>query len=348
MSEVLTTEDLTKYPFLKESQEFIKENTGNLKNYLKSENGKKSVLLAEKRLSDAIILNEDFYHLDLPCEKNAIKVYLGGYALSRIIASCMGERSFIDRIAKYESNLAANYFVEEEENKRKFLGKKVNLNLESLKIPVTQYIEMVAYLHENRWRLVNRDINAGLVSINKIESEELFREKVRFIIRDSLPLKVPEDICAHFYESIKKLKKNYQDKILEDFGEIEESSFPPCIQDLISAVTTGKNLTHPARFAMTTFLLAIGMSTTQVVEIFTRAPDFDLSKTQYQVEHISGRSGTGTEYNAPSCAFLETNGLCIKRDTICIDMKHPLNYYRKKKFKGVKKEGKKEPTSPSD
>ena len=83
------------------------------------------------------------------------------------------------------------------------------------------------------------------------------------------------------------------------------------------------------------------MGPAQIIELYCRAPDFDLSKTQYQVEHISGRSGT--EYTAPSCAAMRTFGLCIKSDGICARINHPLNYYRLKK-----KKEKKDPTSPSD
>jgi DNA primase large subunit len=55
----------------------------------------------------------------------------------------------------------------------------------------------------------------------------------------------------------------------------------------------------------------------------------------YQVEHITGRGGSGTEYTAPACAAMKTTGLCIRPDTICEKVNHPLSYYKLKK----KKEG---------
>ncbi|MDD3071462.1 MAG: DNA primase regulatory subunit PriL, partial [Methanoculleus horonobensis] len=58
-------------------------------------------------------------------------------------------------------------------------------------------------------------------------------------------------------------------------------------------------------------------------------PDFDPDMTMYQVEHISGRSGT--EYTPPSCATMRTFGICANRDRDCDRVNHPLSYYRLKK-----------------
>jgi DNA primase large subunit len=73
------------------------------------------------------------------------------------------------------------------------------------------------------------------------------------------------------------------------------------------------------------------MNTNQIAELYARSPDFDPQKTMYQVEHITGRQGTSTEYNCPACAGMETNSLCINQDKICAFVNHPLTYYKKKK-----------------
>jgi DNA primase large subunit len=51
----------------------------------------------------------------------------------------------------------------------------------------------------------------------------------------------------------------------------------------------------------------------------------------YQVEHITGRGGSGTEYTTPACAAMRTTGLCVHRDSLCEKVNHPLNYYKTKK-----------------
>jgi DNA primase large subunit len=124
--------------------------------------------------------------------------------------------------------------------------------------------------------------------------------------------------------------------MLQQFGAIDESAFPPCIQALVLALTAGTNLTHAGRFTLTTFIHSVGMNVTEIAQMYARSPDFDPEKTMYQVEHITGRGGSGTEYTAPACAAMKTTGLCVNRDKICEYVNHPLNYYRQKKKYSLK------------
>ena len=140
---------------------------------------------------------------------------------------------------------------------------------------------------------------------------------------------MPAEVCALLSPAIERLTAVHQQQMLRNLGPIDESRYPPCMAALIMALAGGANLTHMGRFALTAFLHTIGLSITQIVEVYQRSPDFDIEKTLYQVEHISGRSGT--EYTPPSCATMETNGLCVRRDALCERIGGPLGYYRKKK-----------------
>ena len=73
------------------------------------------------------------------------------------------------------------------------------------------------------------------------------------------------------------------------------------------------------------------MDTTTIAQLYARSPDFDIEKTMYQVEHITGRGGTGTDYTTPSCAAMLTTGLCVKKAPLCEKVSHPLSYYKVKK-----------------
>jgi DNA primase large subunit len=87
------------------------------------------------------------------------------------------------------------------------------------------------------------------------------------------------------------------------------------------------NLSHTMRFAMTSFLLNIGMTTEKVTEIFRASPDFKEQATSYQISHINGASGT--TYTCPACATMATNGNCQGK-ILCKKIEHPLVYYRRK------------------
>jgi DNA primase large subunit len=85
------------------------------------------------------------------------------------------------------------------------------------------------------------------------------------------------------------------------------------------------------RFTVTAFLHNIGMENTRIVEMYGHVPDFDLSKTMYQVDHISGQGGSGTEYTSPLCSTMKTHSLCAHPDSLCSKITHPLSYYKQKK-----------------
>lgn len=82
------------------------------------------------------------------------------------------------------------------------------------------------------------------------------------------------------------------------------------------------------RFALTSFLINIGMDVEKIVKLFVSISDFDEELTRYQVEHIAGLRGGRTKYTPPTCSTLRTHGLCIEPDNLCRRVKHPLHYYR--------------------
>jgi len=246
--------------------------------------------------------------------------------------------SFQKQAEEGEKGWNENTLLDEDGYSRisKYLASEFGIDITDDQMPLPDYVEIVSPLHDPRFKLVNRNVHHGFVEIKKEERYELLRERIRVILRRDLPYKVPKSLCDMVTPVTEPIKKTYQEQMLQQFGTIEESAFPPCMQALVQALTTGTNLTHAGRFALTTFLHTIGMDVPAIAQLYARSPDFDAEKTMYQVEHITGRGGSGTEYTAPACAAMKTTGLCIRPDTICEKVNHPLSYYKLKK----KKEGK--------
>jgi DNA primase large subunit len=84
------------------------------------------------------------------------------------------------------------------------------------------------------------------------------------------------------------------------------------------------------RFALTSFLVNIGMPVDQMVSFYTDVTDFDESMTRYQIEHIAGLKGNRKKYTPPTCNTLRTHRVCRNADRICERINHPLSYYRRK------------------
>ncbi|NYT08152.1 MAG: DNA primase regulatory subunit PriL [Methanomicrobiales archaeon] len=337
MRVALELKDFAKYPFLKESQQFMGRNADSIEEFLSSNSGKIALRHAMDRIRAALRPSgQRDREEDLPSDGLGVKISVSGYVLARIIVSCAGDRSLVERLARYEAQRAFRFLIDEEEEKRLFVAGSIGMNGAGSDLPVIQYVEIVAGLHEERWRLVNRDVESGQVRITPAEMNELLREQVRVILLRQLPLRVPETVCSLLQPQTEEIRGIFQQTMLEQFGAVEEDAFPPCMQALIAALTGGTNIPHAGRFALTAFLHNIGMAPADIIALFCRAPDFDLGKTQYQVEHISGRGGT--EYTAPSCAAMRTYGICVHSDRLCEKINHPLNYYRIRKKKGKKPE----------
>jgi DNA primase large subunit len=327
MGIVLDRKELIKYPFLKESQELARRHVESLEEFLTSSPGAVALERAKDRVIAALTFKKEFGDENTQTLKPELEI--ASYALARMVVSCINDRSLIDRLARYEAERASFFLAGDDPEIRRFVASRLQIDPDAVTMPVTGYVELVPHLRDKRWRLVNRNVQRGGVALEPGEIDELIRERIRAILVDQLPLRIPPGICERLLPVTKEVSALRQQQVLEQFGEIREDAFPPCISALIQAITAGTNLTHMGRFAITSFLHTIGMNVAQIADVFARAPDFDPDMTMYQVEHISGRGGT--EYTPPSCATMRTFGLCANRDKDCDRVSHPLSYYRLRK-----------------
>jgi DNA primase large subunit len=349
MGFVPSVKELSHFPFLRSSQELIASRFSSLEKLVANPKFDELAGHAADRIQAAVSGRKeqgtDLPFLVITPPEDEIAVY----ALARVLVSCIGDRQLIDRLTRYEAERAYAFLVREEEWNRNYepvegdfsrlciaVADEIGLRVSNNRIPVLDYIEIIAQLHNDTFKLVNRKVEHGSVAIRQEERYELIRERIRVIMRRDLPHKVPDSVCRRMLPATERIKKVYQERLMEQFGAVEESAFPPCMQALVSALTGGANLTHAGRFALTSFIHTIGMHLAAIAEMYARSPDYDPEKTMYQVEHITGRGGTGTEYTAPACAAMRTTGLCVNMDEICEKVNHPLSYYRFRKKAGMK------------
>ncbi|MDD1676345.1 MAG: DNA primase large subunit PriL [Methanomicrobiales archaeon] len=345
----LDLRDLAQFPFLKESQDFIGNLTGTLDEFISGAEGGAALSRAVERVKAALPRREgDAIPAPptFPVDAAKIRTEIASYALARVLVSCAQDRFLIDRLSRYEASRALAFLQAREDGEgrgerekrqrlRAYVGHSLDFDPDGREVAVIEYVELACLLRDQKWRLVNRSIIRGRVQIDPGEGDALLRERIRVVLVRSLPLPVPKQVCTALSREVEGISVAYQEAMLQEFGAVEEVAFPPCIQALMGAITKGTNLPHTARFAMTAFFHTIGMSVTGIVELYCRAPDFDVTKTMYQVEHITGRGGT--EYTPPSCATMRTYGLCSGRDALCEKVSHPLSYYRMRKKSAEKK-----------
>lgn len=328
---------LALYPFINEASDYASELNFSIDRLISSRAFDAVRQRGVGRIDEALeegIVKPQFSKSDK--NKIIIENELLSYPFARILVSCINDNFLIRRYALAEAVACYNLLKKESNNFFHSISSDFNINIEFqdnvFKIHFTDYIKHANSMKAIEWKLVNRELQKGYVNLSKEEFARLLQEAIKNRIEESLPLKISTDICKNcqiyiipIMEKLKQMKESYGN---ENLGEVQTDLFPPCIIHAISNVKAGINLAHSMRFALTSFLLNVGMSTDDIISIFNISPDFDSEKTRYQAEHISGSSGT--KYKPPSCATMLTYGNCYNPDKLCGKIRHPLTYYKRK------------------
>ncbi|MBI2078758.1 MAG: DNA primase large subunit PriL [Euryarchaeota archaeon] len=188
------------------------------------------------------------------------------------------------------------------------------------------------------WKLVNQRLSAGFVSLDRARVVRLTEQALKDRLEDEVAeLERPgREVAKAFPKELPELTTilaAHRARFAQDTsGEVRIEAFPPCMKAIWGGIQAHVNIPHMGRFAIVTFLHKLGMDSEAVLKFFSQVPDFDVNKSRYQIEHITGKIGGGTEYSTPGCSTMQTYGICPleQRDEVCFSITHPLNYYRKR------------------
>jgi DNA primase large subunit len=329
--------DLAKYPFLKETTDYVRKLDFKIED-LTSPEFVKVLERAEERVEEAILdtlvsrqlRNEDVEILSFPVA---------------IMLTVATKNTFIQkRYALAEAKQTFEDLKTEPKEKLQTLTRNFNWKLEPIQNPMppyeftihfTDYLRNTTHLREGKWKLVNRALDQGKVYLTRNETARLLSEEVRRHIEKRQDAKDMPKLPTEILTIAEKVKKLSIEKIGENEMEgfpkvVVQTAFPPCINALYQAFSSGRHLSHIGRFALTSFLINVGMPTEAVIDLFKSISDFNERMTRYQVEHIAGDKGSRTRYTPPSCDTLKTHGVCTSPDDLCRRIRHPLSYYRNK------------------
>ena len=330
-----TKNDMAKYPFLKGNSDYVKRLNLKIED-LVSPALTAALARAEERVEEAIL----YAILERKTRNEEIEIL--SFPAAIMLAIATGNSFIQKRYALAEAK--RTYEDLKDESVERLVGVARDLGWKSMtnclaksywefSLDFIDYLRNAAHLHDKKWKLVNRTMNHGKVFLSKNETARLLSEEVRGNIEkrfnlDDLPV-FPKKIIE-IAERIRKLsaEKIGKSEIEEMPQAMVESAFPPCISALYLAFSSGRHISHIGRFALTSFLVNIGMPAEKVIELFKNISDFNERMTRYQVEHIAGETGSRTRYIPPKCDTLKTHGVCINSDELCTRVRHPLGYYR--------------------
>lgn len=333
----METLHLAKYPFLRDASEHVKDRGVTLEDLLGHEAFRQARARGKARVVDA--LDDGVVHFRPMGSEEEILEEILSYPMARMYVSCVSDRFLTKRYALAEGVAMYERLEKEEldvvEDVAFQLGVALNTDKEALRMHFTDYLKFTSRMRSKEWKLVNTEVKEGFVALSQVRLARVLQQALQDRIEAELPLPVNDQIAQVLGGDLKELKERTAVKRdqfkAEDFGKVSVENFPPCMKHLIGMAQAGENMPHSGRFSLTAFLHHVGLSPDDILALFAVSPDFDQSKTKYQVDHITGET-SGTEYTPPECATMKSYGICFEADDLCKHpqayVKHPLTYYR--------------------
>jgi DNA primase large subunit len=242
----------------------------------------------------------------------ALVLYVGDDWLRRRWS--LAEASRIERLLHGESDEVLMHVVND-------LGLKTWRTGEEIWVMhFTLYLHLTKRLAtEPRWKLVNRMLDKGLVSLTRPEVVRLVREWVYENISQTKPTPVnwsPEEA--------KIIRETLQRRAAKTVAPAPSKEWAPCMVALRNRVA---DASHFGLFALAAYMANKGYEVNEIVDVLRVRSDFDERIARYQVEHIAGQRGSRVKYRPPSCQSMKTHGLCIEDGKQCPNnIKNPTQY----------------------
>jgi DNA primase large subunit len=354
---------LSRYPFLKGAREWVRTQELTITDMLSPDN-EAIQRNALERVEDAIEGREIRVEVK---DRTHEEIELLSYPVSRFIVAAVGDTNLIKWFSHHEGERARTFMEKEETSSIASIGEELGLpaleNLPGEVVPsgartrikkgvrpagsavdgerrsywvrFTGYLPPKANISGPEWDLIHQRMKGGYVELNRHSYIRLLQELVKGRVEEGLDQKVGLPRNQSLVDMIKGLKTKVESRRKRysptELGRITVTRLPPCIRQILGMSQAGENLPHHARFALVTFLNAIGMSPEEIFKVFTTAPDFKADIVRYQVEHITG-SSSATSYYVPNCDTMKTGGICFNPDSLCEKewLTNPMKYYRVK------------------
>lgn len=325
-----------RYPFLRLSAKYAEENSADVESLINSSSyesaRKRGVERVLSSISEYLVSDVSLLH-----EYDRLMEVLS-YPYARMIVSCINDRFLTKRYALAEASRMNELLSNDHGSEMAVseeLGVVSTVDAEGMiSMHFSDYLRFSHVLKAVEWKLVNTDLKGGFVRLGSDKFNRLLQNALQERIESELPLKVPEAFRKAIQRDVDHVNVILFEKKRElspTGGEaMNQECLPPCMRSILASAQNGVNLPHSARFALVSYLNALGLGYDQIIGLFAQSPDFDESKSGYQIKHITGEERGGEGYTPPECSTMKTNGICFDPDYICEWVNHPLSYYRKK------------------
>ncbi len=360
----LGQDEIAKYPFLADAGQYLKDQGFSLEQFGSDPDFKQLIEKAYERIRVAV--DGKIYKSDLDgdhvSKEAALPREVFSFLLAVVLLKLSSTHTLIKRFAMQESrraeklledtlkisnNPSGSVLLTDEQKSQRDVAAQIIKEISNVEISkpeekeeenytsgqdewlvtVSDYLKRSIQFHEREWKLVNRKVENGKVYLSSHQTIRLIRKELgKYIDLKISKAKTPE-MTPGFEDSVNKLISLAKKFVT---FTVDTGEYPPCIKHASEVLEKGENLPHSGRFMLATFLLSKGQTVQQIAPLFKNAPDYNEQVTLYQLNHLAGSSGSGTQYSCPSCDKLKTQDLCFATSE-CDNIINPLQFGRKKK-----------------
>ena len=328
--------ELAKYPFLQEASAYIQESKFDFAEFDRPEMIhiiNRAVEKLENELKGKIYSNLDEYEIE-------IMTFLVSLLLIKSIGlEEVSKKCSLFEAMRVERFLSTDLSIERSSQKKKLLVQKIfqdlfdiNIDVDSTssicKLSVADYLLRASKMYEQEWKLINRSVKDGYVYLDTDEAVRLIRNELSNLIYTRIKNMKVYEVPIIIKSKADELRKKYSGRYVYR-NQFKILEYPPCIKHAMEIINKGENLPHSARFMLATYMLAIGKTEEEVIEIFKNSPDYNEKITRYQVEHLAGKKGSHIKYSVPSCDRLRSEDLCFAVKE-CENLINPIQFGRRK------------------
>jgi len=332
----LGSSELAKYPFLQEASAYIQESKFDFAEFDRPEMIhiiNRAVEKLENELKGKIYSNLDEYEIE-------IMTFLVSLLLIKSIGlEEVSKKCSLFEAMRVERFLSTDLSIERSSQKKKLLVQKIfqdlfdiNIDVDSTtsicKLSVPDYLLRASKMYEQEWKLINRSVKDGYVYLDTDEAVRLIRNELSNLIYTRVKNMKVYEVPILIKSKADELRKKYSGRYVYR-NQFKILEYPPCIKHAMEIINKGENLPHSARFMLATYMLAIGKTEEEVIEIFKNSPDYNEKITRYQVEHLAGKKGSHIKYSVPSCDRLRSEDLCFAVKE-CENLINPIQFGRRK------------------
>ena len=337
----LGQDEMAKYPFLADAGQYLRDMGFKLEQFGTDPDLKPLVDRAFERIqvaADGNIYKSDLTD-DMASKDSDLPREVFSFLLAIILLKLCSMPTLVRRFALAEARRAEKYLERDladmSDKSKADLAAQIIHDLFAVKVEkrddhfvmlAADYLKHSVNFHEREWKLVNRHVEAGMVFLTPHETVRLIRQELGIYIGAKInSSKTPEMIpgLEGHVDRLVSISKRFA------VAAVTSGEYPPCIKHAIDTLEKGENLPHSGRFMLATFLLSRGQSIEQIAPLFKNAPDYNEKITLYQLNHLSGAFGSGTQYSCPSCEKLRTQSLCFPVQE-CDGIISPLQFRKEK------------------